>query len=309
MKLKTFIFLFVIFTVAGGMYFILRNGETKADSAVLPFALLPEPQTARAVDPSGYWDMVYVVGEHGFVAEEVNPPSVFRAYSFWLYENQEAYYDFLAQNPGKRTDEVVWMVNASLHLPFYTNIQTNYAENPLLVNPFNRLPDGFVPASLEPVVAGSYGLMATEETMRAFRTMNESARQDGIRLVIGSAYRTAERQRVLYNNSTNPMAVARPHHSEHQTGRALDLINPTTGQLVQAEDPVSLWVLENAHRYGFIVRYLAETIHITGFIHEPWHITYVGVEVSRYMRENNILSLEEFVGRNPGIVSLYQFRM
>ena len=306
--LKVFCFILAL-AVAGGVYFFTLGDKTEANNAVLPFALLPEPASARTVDPSGYWGLVYVVDEHWYEAEEVVPPSVFQAYSFWLYENSEAYYDFLEKNPGKRTDEVVWMVNASLHIPFYTDIRTNYAENPLLVNPFNRLPDGFVPSSLVPVVAGSDGLMATEETMRAFNAMNDSARQEGIRLVIGSAYRTAERQRVLYNNSTNPMAVARPHHSEHQTGRALDLINPATGQLIRAEDPVSIWVLENAHRYGFIVRYLAETIHITGFIHEPWHITYVGVEVSRYMRENNILSLEEFVGRNPGIVSLYQFRM
>ena len=294
---------------AGGLILLTPNHvEMEADNAVLPFALLPEGVIRPQADQSVYWESIYVKDEFVYEVEELIPLSIFQSYSFWLYENSEAYYYFHTRNPEKGTDEIVWMVNASLHLPFYTNIHINYAKNPLLVNPFNRLPDGFVPDSLVPIAAGSDGLLATEGTMRALSAMRESARQDDIRLVVGSAFRTAERQRELYNRSTNPMAVARPHQSEHQTGRALDLINPETGQLIQANEPVSLWVLENAHRYGFIVRYLAETTHITGFIHEPWHITYVGVEVSSYMFYNNILSLEEFVGRNPDIVSLYQFR-
>jgi len=93
--------------------------------------------------------------------------------------------------------------------------------------------------------------------------------------------------------------VARPHHSEHQTGRALDLINTRTQRLLSHYDPESIWLLYNSHYFGFIVRYKRETTHITGFIHEPWHITYVGVKIAQYMHQNNILSLEEFVGRNP----------
>ena len=311
MKLGTFIVLVLVLVLAGAVYFLIpEKGETVAGNAVLPFALIPESAAGRDSGVFRHWDssfIQYIADEYDFAPPEEVSRSIFAVYPFWLYENEDAYYDFFALNPGKRTDEIVWMVNASLHLPFYTNIQTNYAENPLLVNPFNRLPDGFVPDSLVQVVAGSDLLRATEETVRAFNAMNESARLDGITLTVGSAYRTASRQRELYNNASNPNAVARPHHSEHQTGRALDLINPATSQLVRAHEPESLWVLENAHRYGFIVRYRAETTHITGFIHEPWHITYVGRAIADYMFKNGILSLEEFVGRNPDIVSLYQF--
>jgi D-alanyl-D-alanine carboxypeptidase len=120
-------------------------------------------------------------------------------------------------------------------------------------------------------------------------------------LSITSAFRTAERQRQLFSrNGYRDGAIARPYHSEHQTGRALDLWGP--GGLLDARgpSPTGLWVADNAHYYGFIIRYRAETTHITGYIHEPWHITYVGTAISMYMFENNILSLEEFVGRNPG---------
>jgi D-alanyl-D-alanine carboxypeptidase len=94
--------------------------------------------------------------------------------------------------------------------------------------------------------------------------------------------------------------VMRPYHSEHQTGRALDLSKPV-GCLVEGSSPVVEWIASNVHYYGFIVRYKYNTTHITGIIHEPWHITYVGREISMYMLDNNILSLEEFVGRNPGV--------
>ena len=225
--------------------------------------------------------------------------SIFAVYPFYLAENSQIYYYFQADNPDMSAETVVWKVNASLHLPFYTDIQTNYASNPLLVNPFNRLPFGFIPYELIPVHDGNNYLLATPETVLAFRRMNESAINYGFNLIVTSAFRNAERQRILFEQRRREGAVARPYHSEHQTGRALDLINPRTRRLLSAHDPESMWLLANAHRYGFIIRYKAETTHITGFIHEPWHVTYVGISTAQYMYDNDILSLEEFVGRNP----------
>ena len=236
-------------------------------------------------------------------AEVAPGQEIYAAFPFYIAANAQYYVEFHEQNPHLDAETVVWKVNAFLHIPFYYHIQVNYDLNPLLVNPSHRLPYGFVPAVLVPVYDGNPDLLATPETAAAFRQMRTSAQQVGLDLAVVSAYRTAERQRVLFERQSRDGVVARPYHSEHQTGRALDLWGPN-GLLDSGGGPPSptgLWVAENAHNYGFIVRYTEENTHITGFIPEPWHITYVGLEISQYMHLNNILSLEEFVARNPGI--------
>ena len=228
---------------------------------------------------------------------------IYAVFPFYIAAKAQDYVEFHEQNPHLDAETVVWKVNAFLHIPFYDHIQINYDPNPLLVNPSHRLPYGFVPAVLVPVYDGNPDLLATPETAAAFRQMRVSAQQEGLDLAVVSAYRPAERQRVLFERQGRDGVVARPYHSEHQTGRALDLWGP--GGLLDSgggpPSPTGLWVAENAHNYGFIVRYTEENTHITGFISEPWHITYVGLEISQYMHQNNILSLEEFVARNPGI--------
>jgi len=230
----------------------------------------------------------------------VLPDTPFNSFSFYIPENSHLYEYFLGNNPHLSAETVVWKVNAHLHLPFYYVIHVNYNPNPLLVNPFYRLPPGFVPYPLVPVNNADCHLRATPETVAAFHALRTSARENGFDLSATSAYRTATRQAELFSaRNYVDGVVARPYHSEHQTGRAIDLWGP--GGLLDARgpSPTGRWVAENAHYYGFIIRYRADTTHITGFIYEPWHITYVTVEISMYMHENNIFSLEEFVARHP----------
>lgn len=212
------------------------------------------------------------------------------------------YRHFSNQRPDLSYETIVWMVNVNLHLPFYSHITVNHDENPLLVSPQFRLPDGFNPPELVPVNNADCFLRATPETVYAFRQFRAAGYAAGFPISATSAFRAAARQQELWaRQNFRDGAVARPYHSEHQTGRAIDLWGP--GGLLDARGPsaTGLWVAENAHYHGFIIRYRAETTHITGYIYEPWHITYVGKEIAMYMHENNILSLEEFVGRNPGV--------
>jgi len=240
----------------------------------------------------------------------VSPASLSAVYSdspfsvvpFYIPANS-ALYEYLYYNrPYLEKYDIVWKVNAHLHLPFHANIHTTYESNPLLVNPFYRLPYGFRPHQLVPVNNAECNLRGTPEAVAAFHLLRESARQSGFNLSVTSAFRTAAHQHRLWErrNFTDGV-VARPYHSEHQTGRALDLWGPHGLLDSRGATPTGIWVAENAHRYGFIIRYRADTTHITSYIHEPWHITYVGVAISMHMYENGILSLEEFVGRNPGV--------
>jgi D-alanyl-D-alanine carboxypeptidase len=199
------------------------------------------------------------------------------------------------------------MVNVRLDRPFYTDIVANYDPNPLLVSPQFRLQSGFVPYGMVPVTGPNCPFRATPETTAAFRRMRDAARYDDIRLTVVSAYRSASHQRRIWENGgMRDGDVARPYHSEHQTGRALDLGDPTGGLLDRYAErlglsPTGQWVADNAHLFGFIVRYGLGKMPITGYIYEPWHITYVGLDISFYMHTNEITTLEEFVGRNPWV--------
>lgn len=85
---------------------------------------------------------------------------------------------------------------------------------------------------------------------------------------------------------------ARPGHSEHQTGLAFDLLD-SWGQLLE-EPEASQWLADNAHRYGFVVRYLPGKEHITGYMAESWHVRYIGQEATAIYQSG--LTLEEYYG-------------
>ena len=233
--------------------------------------------------------------------EEVEePPHPFTLYSHFVSRNMDEYLRFSEENPDMPIDEVLWKVNVFLHLPFFEKIVILEGDTPLLVNPSHRLPDGFVPSNLTSL---PNGLLATQEAVDAFLNFREAARADGLDFAVVSAYRDAELQAQLFSTNPHSNSIARPSHSEHQTGRALDLWGPA-GLLDYYEPSVEgIWARENAWEHGFIIRYTEENTHITSIIPEPWHITYVGKDIAQKMREQNIGSLEEFVGRNPNIIS------
>jgi len=281
----------------------------------IPYCYLEEAERPHTMDtdgtifsepsfytPENACTCMQYYGDMPYLCLEETGDTIFSELPFYIYENTYIYAQFHLDRPYLSPEEVVWKVNAHLHLPFFYYIRVIDEPNPLLVNPFYRLPPGFTPQDMVPVNNANCRLRATSETVAAFHAMRAGARDNGLDLVVVSAFRTARRQAELFSaRNYVDGVVARPYHSEHQTGRALDL-GGTRG-LLDARGPsrTGTWVAENAHLYGFIVRYKAETTHITGYIHEPWHITYVGVGISMYMYENGILSLEEFVGRNPGV--------
>ena len=224
---------------------------------------------------------------------------------FYYYEaDKKARYEaYQLVNPELAADEVVWRVNAGLDYAFYTSIQpiTDVNAMPLIVNKYYQLPADYVPADLTALPSGK---LATKDTCEAYNAMAADARKEGLRLYAASAYRSYDVQKRLYNgylkrDKGNVALVdtysARPGHSEHQTGRAIDL----TGSFGSLNDfirtPEGPWVKENCYKYGFIVRYGQDIVPLTGYKYEPWHVTYVGVDVAADMREKGITCLEEFV--------------
>ncbi|KXT78363.1 D-alanyl-D-alanine carboxypeptidase [Streptococcus sp. DD11] len=118
-----------------------------------------------------------------------------------------------------------------------------------------------------------------------------------------SGFRSYDSQTGLYQNYVNQDGKeaadrysARPGYSEHQTGLAFDLID-SSGNLVQ-EAGASQWLLDNAYKYGFIVRYQAGKEASTGYMPESWHLRYIGKEAKEI--SDSGLSLEEYYGFTGG---------
>ena len=84
------------------------------------------------------------------------------------------------------------------------------------------------------------------------------------------------------------MASARAGHSEHQTGLAIDIADLSLDYDNFEITKEFKWVKENAHKYGFIMRYPKGKFHITGFKYEPWHYRYVGIDVAKKIKEAGI---------------------
>ena len=119
-----------------------------------------------------------------------------------------------------------------------------------------------------------------------------------------SCYRSYSKQSLLYTRKVNRTGseaeadklVARPGTSEHQLGLAMDLKATPTSNLSAsfAKTKQGQWVAENAHRFGFIIRYKEEWTDITGYAYEPWHIRYVGKEHAAIIYEMDI-PLETYI--------------
>ena len=139
----------------------------------------------------------------------------------------------------------------------------------------------------------------------AFRKMADDAEDDGIYLYIVSGFRSYSLQDSIYHNFVSERGVAgadrvsaRPGHSEHQTGLAMD-INSTAFSF--ADTAEGHWLAKNCWKYGFIIRYPQGKESITGYAYESWHIRYVGKELAEKLFRSGKTLEEHF-----GITSEYQ---
>ena len=121
----------------------------------------------------------------------------------------------------------------------------------------------------------------------------------GLNLYISSGFRSYWSQESIYNRYVNADGQAaadrysaRPGHSEHQSGLTFDLNSIDESFAYTAEGE---WVRDNAHRFGFVIRYPPGKEAITGYIWEPWHLRYLGVAVATELYSTG-LTLEEYLG-------------
>lgn len=167
--------------------------------------------------------------------------------------------------------------------------------------------DGILLANKKHPLPSTYAPGESEEAREAFTKMASEAVLKEHHLHAFSTYRSFEYQTTLYERYVERDGAeeadrysARPGYSEHQTGLAFDI-----GEINKEQDWASSsfghteagkWLAENAHLYGFILRYPEGKEFVTGYMHESWHFRYVGVEIAKDIYESKV-TLEEYLGQ------------
>ena len=227
--------------------------------------------------------------------------------TYFKWENIDRYIAYKEKNKNLSNEKIILYVNIGIDNDFYTNtISTPEPHSTtVLVNKYYKVDSTYVPKNLKYIDKNysSSSVQMTEEAANAFIELAKDAKKDGYTILAMSTYRSYSRQKTIYNNYLNnengdvakvDTYSARAGHSEHHTGLAVDVKNNTKSYTKFGETKEFEWMKENAHKYGYILRYTAENQFITGYKNEPWHYRYVGIDIATKMKQENISSYEEY---------------
>lgn len=198
-----------------------------------------------------------------------------------------------AKSEGSCTIEAYYENDFRLVATMEVNIIDPY----VITQPETTVPETPKPETSKP--------QASEPQTPSYNGSHKMEVIDGISLWILSSFRSYEDQDVIYNRyvaqdgrDAADTYSSRPGHSDHQTGYTFDL-----NSLEQdfQYDPAGKWLDKNCYKYGFIIRYPKGKESSTGYMYEPWHVRYIGVDLATKVTQSG-LSLEEYFG----ITSQYQ---
>lgn len=216
------------------------------------------------------------------------------------------------------SEENVNLENVEESIPDNSNKpKVNTAEeNPeaidVLVNRIHVLPASYAPSNLVvPDVSFSpranYRLLR-EEAAAALEEMFRHALKAGHKLYVQSGYRSYNDQKAIFQSNVRKRGSvkkasrisANAGESEHQTGLAVDITSKSVKYKLTTSfgrTAEGKWAAENAHKYGFIIRFPKGKEDITGFMYEPWHLRYLGVELATEVYKSG-LTYEEFLDQS-----------
>ncbi|MGX4598137.1 M15 family metallopeptidase [Faecalimicrobium sp. JNUCC 81] len=184
---------------------------------------------------------------------------------------------------------------------------SNIITNTLLVNNDNKLDKNYKPINSDipsiPFIDSSTDeeKQMEEIASKSVEKLFNKAKEEGIKFLATSAYRSYASQKEIYTKKVISDGikkaneyVAKPGTSEHQTGLCIDVTNEDRWFVGSTKE--AIWLAENAHKFGFIIRYPKGKEDVTGKSYEPWHIRYVGKDIAKEIHINN-LTLEEYIAR------------
>jgi D-alanyl-D-alanine carboxypeptidase len=219
----------------------------------------------------------------------------------WMVENDNMYY--LRENGV--------MAKGMVLIDGVKNYFTGTGAYILLVNPWNKIPEGYEP-ELKTMTKYGANMKVDVRCYNELMQMLEDCRKQCQTAVVCSSYRSIATQENLFENRIKrfmnegydraeaerraAQVVAVPGTSEHHLGLAVDIVDNTNWNLDESQEktPVQKWLMANSWKYGFILRYPKGKTEVTGIIYEPWHYRYVGKELAKELYESG-LTLEEYL--------------
>lgn len=224
---------------------------------------------------------------------------------YFIENNLKAYLLYLEENPTKKANEVVSIINTGTNKEVYEDIKkADLSKKELvLVNKFYYLEESYPSEEALITIPSKYayaGVQIQKDVYPYYKKMWEKAKEDGIILIASAGYRSYARQKRTYNYYSDSKGdayademIAHPGFSENQTGLAITLRAKGTTSSDFASSDAYQWLLKHAADYGFILRYPKGKENITQFPFEPCHFRYVGTEVSKKMQKEKI-TFEEY---------------
>lgn len=245
-------------------------------------------------------ESIDILIKNNYIKDIINIISI----TYFKEPNLERYINYY-QKEKLDIETILTYVNIGLDNNYYTTVINIEDESNIevLVNKYHKLSKNYEPNDLE-MISSKYGTGSLKKEAKiAFEEMCEAAKKENITIYSGSAYRSYDYQLNLYNRyaaqdgdpTITDTYSARAGHSEHQTGLAIDIMN-SKWDYINKTDKEFTWLINNSYKYGFILRYPENKENITGYMYEPWHYRYLGIELATEIINKN-LTYDEYIAK------------
>lgn len=218
---------------------------------------------------------------------------------YFLFKNISKYISYKNESKIEDNSKIVAIINSEANIEWFDNEkETDISKgNLMLVNRLYGLSKDYVPEEIVSVPSqyAYTGKKISNLILNNIISLIEAGKEEGYTFVVSDGYRSYDEQKKLYDNyassygmSEADKIVAKPGHSEYQTGISFDLMpyNKVIADVSKNEE--YLWLRENAHKYGFIFRFESDKESLTGFKASSWRLRYVGSDAASIMYSEKI---------------------
>lgn len=223
---------------------------------------------------------------------------------YFIYNNLSNYLEYKNKNKSDSFTHIVSIINTEANIEWLDNEkETDTSKGELmLVNRLYGLSKDYEPDDIVDVpVSMSYsGVKISKSILGNIEELINAGKEAGYTFVLSDGYRSYQDQEKMFNNYKNSYGyeeadnnVARPGHSEYQTGISFQIVPYNKVFDKPKESAEYLWLYENAYKYGFIFRFPEDKKDITLFDSYTWRLRYVGVDAASII-QNEKICFEEY---------------
>lgn len=223
---------------------------------------------------------------------------------YFIYKNLSKYLEYKDKNKDDTFTHIVAIVNTEANVEWLDNEkETDTSKNELmLVNRLYGLSKDYEPDDIidVPVSISYSGVKISKSILSNIEELISAAKDEGYIFVLSDGYRSYADQEKMFNNYKNSYGyeeadknVARPGHSEYQTGISFQIVPYNKVFDKPRESEEYKWLKDNAYKYGFIFRYPEDKKDITLFDSYTWRLRFVGTTAASII-ESEKISFEEY---------------